>query len=172
MLRERIKFPDLNGKEVEEDFDFNITAAEVALMDVKYKGGLKEYFDKVLQANDRAAIVDLFNEILLMSVGRRSEDNRRFLKTDEIRNDFRFSGAYEHMFFKLMSDDAYAVHFVNNVFPKDAVEKMNSGMPISVNLPTTPVAVPTPNLSADPQKDFQDYLAWKKQNEHPLGLGQ
>lgn len=167
MLRERIKFQDLDGKEVEEDFDFNINAAELALMDVKHKSGLKEHFDKVVAANDRAAIVELFNEILLMSVGRRSEDNRRFLKTDDIRNEFRFSAAYEHMFFKLLADDAYATRFVNNVFPKDAVEKMNAGK-TTIDLPSTPTV--TPNLSADPQKDFQDYLAWKKQNESPLGV--
>lgn len=172
-MHERIKFKDLDGNEVEEDFYFNLNAAELAEMEVEVKGGYKEHLEKILKEDDRNEIVKAFKKILLSSVGRRSEDGRRFLKTQDIVNDFQFSGAYEIMFFKLLGDAEYAVSFVKSVFPKDLAEKLALGnKPVAVDLPTTPPPVPnfassTPDFGKMSQQDFLD---WQRRQQNPLGL--
>lgn len=181
IYRETIQYRDLDGNKVEDLFEFSLNSAEVAEMEVSIKGGLKNYLEKVIREDNQAEILKAFKDILTKSIGRRSDNGKMFLKTEDIRNEFLYSGAYEVMFFRMISDANYAANFVNEAFPHDLVEKMNAGKPVSVNLPSTPV--PTPDLSSAAGRmaavaaapDFSrmtphDFAEWQRRQNSPLGL--
>lgn len=167
VYRETIQYRDLDGNKVEDLFEFSLNSAEIAEMEVSIKGGLKNHLEKVVREDDRGEIVKAFKDILRGAIGRRSDNGKMFLKTEEVRNAFMYSGAYEVMFFRMLSDAEYASNFINETFPHDLVEKMNAGKPVTVNLPAAPV--PAPKLPTT-DKDFQDFVAWRQQNSTPLGI--
>lgn len=182
VYRETIQYKDLDGNTVEDLFEFALNSAEVAEMEVSMKGGLKNYLEKIIRENDRGEIVKAFKDILRGSIGRRSDNGKMFLKTEEVRNAFMYSGAYEVMFFRMLSDADYASNFVNQAFPHDLAEKMNAGKPVAVNLPTTPVPVTpsfeqaaarlastTPDFSTMTPKDFAEWQQ-RVRGQNPLGI--
>lgn len=117
MIKERIKFTDYNGVVHEEDFYFNLSKAEIVEMEANEKEGLVEKINKVIETNDRKEIVRIFKDIIAKSYGKKSEDGIRFIKNDEVKNEFLESEAYSELFTKLANDEQAAVRFVNGILP-------------------------------------------------------
>lgn len=127
MLKKTITFQDLDGNEITEDFYFRLTKAEIAELEVGADGGLTAYLNRIVEARDGQAIMDMFKKIIGMSVGRRSEDGRRFVKNEEITNDFMQTDAYSELFMELVTDAEKAAAFVRGLVPKDVQKVMDEG---------------------------------------------
>jgi hypothetical protein len=121
MLKKDITFHDLDGNELTETFYFNINKAELARMELTHKTGLEDYLKAIISADDRSAILRAYEDILLLAVGQRHEDGRRFIKSDEIRNSFAQSEAYVELFLELFQADKM-VEFVKGILPAALVE--------------------------------------------------
>lgn len=119
MLKKTITYTDFNGEKVTEDFYFNLTKAEMFQMELRTKGGLVEYIDKIVKEEDGDKIIDLFNELILKSYGVKSEDGKRFVKSKEAREAFEFSEAYSELFMELATNPDEAVKFVNAIIPSN-----------------------------------------------------
>ena len=119
MLKKSITYKDLDGNDVSEDFYFNLTKAEIAEMQLSYEGGLTTYLTRIVAANSGREIIEACKEILSASVGRRSEDGRRFIKSKEITEDFMQTEAYSDLFMELITDAGKCVEFVKGVVPSD-----------------------------------------------------
>ena len=119
MLKRTITFEDLDGNELTEDFWFGLSKAELAELELSKHGGLNEYLRTIVEAQDGDAVMRTFREIIAKSVGRRSEDNRRFIKNEDIVNDFMQTDAYSVLFVELVTDAQKAAEFVNGVVPRD-----------------------------------------------------
>lgn len=126
MLKKTIKYPDLDGNEVVEDFYFNLNKAEIAEMELSQKGGLAAYLQKIVASEDGGEIIATFKEIIMKSVGRRAEDGRRFVKSDEITNEFMQTEAYSQMFMELVTDADAALDFVKGILPRDLAEEVGA----------------------------------------------
>ena len=61
----------------------------------------------------------LFKKLLLMSYGVKSDDGRRFIKNDQVREDFEQTQAYSDLYMLLALDDNEASKFVNAIVPED-----------------------------------------------------
>lgn len=120
MLKKTIKYTDYNGVEREEDFYFNLTKAELMEMELSTTGGLTEMIDKIIKTKDAPAIIKIFKELVLKAHGIKSDDGRRFIKNDEIRNSFAETEAYSILFMELATDADAAAKFVNGIVPVDA----------------------------------------------------
>lgn len=122
MISETITFEDLDGKEITEQFHFGITESEAAEMAVRHhvKGGsdLLDYFQSISDAEDGNAMMDAFKNMIALSVGRESEDRRRFIKTPDIRDDFMQSDAYNKLFLRMVQEPEYAMRFLSGIMPK------------------------------------------------------
>lgn len=127
MLKKTITFPDLDGNDVTEDFYFNLNKAELAELELSHKSGLADHLRKIVDANDGGAIMDKFKEIITMSVGRRSEDGRRFIKNEEITNEFLQTNAYSELFIELVTDADAAAAFIRGIVPTDLKEAVDKG---------------------------------------------
>lgn len=118
MIKETIKYTDYNGNELEEDFYFNLSKSEITEMELSYPNGLADHITKITQSNNGAEIIKLFKELILSSYGRKSDDGKRFIKSDEEAKAFSQTEAYSELFMKLATNVEAAAEFVNGIVPK------------------------------------------------------
>lgn len=124
MLKKTIEYTDYNGVERKEDFYFNLTKAEIAEMELSRHGGLTEYIHKIVSAKSEPDLVKLFKELILKAYGVKSDDGRRFIKSEEISTEFAQTEAYSILFMELSTDADKASEFVTSIIPEDVKERV------------------------------------------------
>lgn len=117
MHKETITYTDFNGTERTEDFYFNLTQAEVIELQASENGGYAEMIQRIVNAKDGQAIMNMFKEFIFRSYGIKSEDGRRFQKSEEISKSFEQSEAYSQLFVKLCTNADAASAFINGILP-------------------------------------------------------
>ena len=76
MIKKTMVFEDFNGEEVEQDFFFHLSEAELVEMDYSEEGGLQEKLNRIVKEKDQNNIVKYFKEILMAAHGVKSADGR------------------------------------------------------------------------------------------------
>lgn len=125
MHKETITYEDYNGNERTEDFYFNLSKAELAEMELSTQGGFKGKILKIIAAQDTPTLIQIFKDLILKSFGVKSDDGRRFEKSEELSVEFSQTEAYSDLFMKLATDSDAAATFVNEIVPKDIANKVN-----------------------------------------------
>ena len=141
MIKKTIKFNDLDGNELVEDFYFNLTKAELADLELSTNGGLGDSLKALVKAEDVGRIIGEFKRILTLSVGRKSDDNRRFIKSQEIVDDFLQSEAYSELFMELIGDSDAAIGFLEGIVPQSLLDDRKASEVVTV----PQIAVPAPD---------------------------
>lgn len=133
MISKSVTYEDFDGLERTETFYFNLSQTELMEMNFSKQGGYAEYLKAIANAKDAPVLAQLFKEILLKSVGVKSEDGRHFYKSDKIREDFECSAVYDIIYTELISNEDNAVNFFVGVLPKSLQDKvreeMKNGLP-------------------------------------------
>lgn len=117
MIKKTMTYTDYDGVQRTEDFYFNLTKAEVAEMQMSTVGGLDKMINQIISEQDGKRIIELFKDLVLRSYGRKSPDGRRFIKNQELRDDFAQTEAYSDLFMELATDADAASAFVNGIVP-------------------------------------------------------
>lgn len=117
MLTKTITYTDFNGLKRTEDFNFNISRAEV-IQDRSTIERFAKTANELAQTEDVTAAVQLVRDIVMFAFGKKSEDGKRFMKPDELREEFEQSAAYEALLFELLSSEKKMTEFVQGVVPK------------------------------------------------------
>ena len=125
MLKKTITYTDYDGVERTEDFYFNFTEAELMEWQLVTNGGLTNYVQKIVDAKDQPRLITLFKELLLKAYGIKSDDGRRFIKSDKISEEFSQSPAYSILYMELVTDDKVAADFVNGIIPAKLSEQVS-----------------------------------------------
>lgn len=123
MLKKTITYEDFNGDTVSEDFFFHLSKAELVELELSHKGGLSEALKRIVAAEDGKAIISEFKSIILGAYGKRSDDGRRFIKNQELRDEFESTEAYSVLFMEMVTDAEAAAEFINGVIPKNLAEE-------------------------------------------------
>lgn len=123
MLKKTVSYEDFNGNQVQEDLYFNLSKSEIVDMEMSAEGPMSERLDRIKKSNDTTAMYRQIRDIVLAAYGVRSEDGRRFLKSDQIRDDFAASAAFDEFFFDLFQDTDRIVDFINGIIPAKAIEE-------------------------------------------------
>ena len=118
MIAKTIHYTDYNGNEHDEEFYFNLTQSEIVGMDLEFKGGMIANLNALLNDQDGNKLNEFFSKFILRSVGKKSPDGRRFIKNDEILEDFRQTPAYDQLFMSLITNADEAAAFMNGVIPQ------------------------------------------------------
>lgn len=124
MLKKTITYTDYDGVERTEDFYFNFSEAELMEWQLVTNGGLTSYVQKIVDAKDQPRLITLFKELLLKAYGIKSDDGRRFIKSDKISEEFSQSPAYSILYMELVTDDKVAADFVNGIIPAKLSEQV------------------------------------------------
>lgn len=119
MYKKEIEYTDYNGNVRKETFWFHLTKAEITEMSLNQNGSMEKYFQNIVQSNDYSKLVKIFTELIKKSYGKKSDDGRRFMKSQEILDDFVQTEAYSQLFVELASDADAALAFCNGIMPSD-----------------------------------------------------
>jgi len=119
MFKKTIKYTDFDGVERKEDFYFNLTKAELLEMQMSMDGGLKGHLERIVKTQSQPELIKMFKEIIMRAYGEKSPDGRRFMKNDEIRQNFECTEAYSELFMELATNSDAAAEFVNALLPSD-----------------------------------------------------
>lgn len=126
MLKKHVEYVDYNGNERKEDYYFNLNKAEIMEMELSTSGGLAEMIQQVVASQDSPKIVKIFKDLVLRSYGQKSLDGKRFIKNDQIREEFEQTEAYSIIFMELATDADAAAKFVNGIVPADLAKQQNA----------------------------------------------
>lgn len=119
MLKKTITYTDYNGTERTEDHYFNLNKAELMEMEMSTTGGLAEMIQRIVAAQDAPAIIKIFKELILSAYGQKSPDGKRFIKTQDLRDEFAQTEAYSQLFMELATDADAAAKFISGIIPND-----------------------------------------------------
>lgn len=123
MLKKTITYTDFNGISRTEDFYFNLTAAEVTEMEMSTVGGLAEMIQQIVAAKDIPSIVKVFKDLILRSYGIKSPDGKRFMKSQQISEEFAQTNAFSDLYMELATDADKAAEFTNAIIPPAPAQK-------------------------------------------------
>lgn len=123
MLKKAITYTDFNGEELTEDFYFNLTKAELIELEMAFEGGLSEGLKKIVASKDGNAIMQEFKRIILTSYGQRTDDGKRFVKNQTLRDEFESTEAYSVLFVEIVTDPDKAADFVRGIMPQDLMAR-------------------------------------------------
>jgi len=121
MLKKTITYTDYNGKERTEDFYFNLTRTEITELEVSEEGGLVEMINRITKEEDAKEIFRIFKMVILKAYGKKSDNGRRFIKSDELSNEFAQTEAFNVLimsFFNSEGSGDVAAQFMNGIVPQ------------------------------------------------------
>lgn len=126
MIKKTISYTDYDGNNRTEDFYFHMSEEEVVSFQRSVNGGIRKQVERIAQAQDESRIIDIFKDLIKRSYGVKSPDGRRFIKNEEVFNDFAQTPAYSIMFMELARDDKKAIEFLNGIVPASVSEENGS----------------------------------------------
>lgn len=123
MLRKTIKFKNLDEQDVEETFYFALSKVELAKLDAKYEnvGGLSGALKHCIETRSGKRLMDLFEDLIGESYGKRHEDGKQFEKSETILKSFLQTDAYTVLFEELVTEAGAAINFIRGVVPSGMV---------------------------------------------------
>lgn len=96
MLKQQVTYEDFDGNTQHETLYFNLNRMELISFQKRYGSeNMENYINKLIEEKQIEPMYDLLNDFVLTAYGVRSEDGKRFIKNDEIREEFKQSLAYE-----------------------------------------------------------------------------
>lgn len=140
MLKREIAYEDFDGNKRTEVFYFNISKPELIELEAEVQEGFSDWIRSVVAAEDNKTLIQQFKKVVLMAYGQRSEDGQRFIKSDQLREEFSQTNAYNELFMELATDDKAAATFLIGVMPRDMRGQLAA---IDTADPTAPPVPPT-----------------------------
>jgi hypothetical protein len=136
MLKREITYEDYDGEMVTHTYYFNLTRTEILELELEHKTGLEESIRQIIKAEDVKSLIKEFQRIILMSYG--IKDGNRFVKSDEVREEFKQTAAYDQLFMELATDENAAAEFIKGVVPRGVAEEIAKQNVIDVPMPPPP----------------------------------
>lgn len=126
MLKKNIKYIDYDGIERDEDFYFNLSKAELMEMQTSMECGFRAYLEKIVKSLNVKEIMKVMKEIILKAYGVKSEDGKRFIKSEDLSVAFSQTEAYSNLYMELCTNAAKAAEFVKGIMPTGLSEVQNN----------------------------------------------
>jgi len=126
MLVKKVSYTDYKGVKREDELYFNLSKAEVAEMELSHQGGLSAKIERIVATQNGGEIISLFKDLIIRSYGTISDDGKRFIKNDQLREEFLQTEAYSELFMELASDADAASAFVNGIIPQVGTKEVTA----------------------------------------------
>lgn len=165
MIKWTVKYKDPFGEEdddeiIEEDLYFNYSRAELIKMEMSTGFGLAERLLNIGKIKDRTEMFNTFHNIIVGAYGVRSEKGRRFIKNDQVREDFLSSEAYSALLMELLTDTDKMSNFINGIIPRNLEDDIKTvGLQAVPNAPRVVTQEELKNLSEEDMRSLGVDLA-------------
>lgn len=136
MITKKVTYEDFDGNERTETLHFNLTKSElsrIVLEETTFTEGedntssamrFSEKLREIGRSGDGKKIVEMFEWLFRISYGEKSEDGRRFVKSPEVYENWRWSASYDQFWTDMLTGEtSNMVEFINGVLPKDIAEQ-------------------------------------------------
>lgn len=181
MLKQTVTYEDFAGDQRTDDLYFNISKAELTEhLDLEAElthvaqifEGRDENFQ--LSVEEKKTVIAIIKKFMKLAYGVRSEDNKRFIKSEEIWEEFTQTAAYQSYFFSLFAEPNKALVFVEGILPKDFVElgkaQVDANQLALMEHPSMQgrrkAEAERPVIDTElPAGEDADFLEWKRQRE-------
>ena len=136
MIKRTINYVDFDGNQRTEDAYFNMTRSELiafsfgmpdAVTDAAKNANnanLEEAGAKLVEKMGTSGIFNFVKDLVFKAYGMKSEDGRRFIKSEQMATEFTQTLAYDEFLIDLFSDDKKAAEFINGIIPADMAKQM------------------------------------------------
>lgn len=125
MFSREFEYTGYDGKPKKDTYFFNLNEAELYEIDLSSIHGFTGLMNKLLKEERTKEIVEYFKGIILSSVGVMSPDGRKFIKNEEIKEDFYRSKAYSMLFVELVSSGEKLAEFLKAAIPEELRKAMD-----------------------------------------------
>lgn len=143
MFSDVIEYEDFNGNLQKQELFFNLSKMEALELEASYPNGYAETLSEIAERENMSEILEAFKDLVRRSYGVKSEDGKRFVKSDEAFKEFEECPAYDEFMTKLISEEDYALNFILGALPnteglnkeailKDARLKLDSASTVGV----------------------------------------
>jgi hypothetical protein len=154
MFKKTITFEDFEGNQQSQDFYFHISKSE--FMELATNGDdMKKRIERMIATSDITAILNELRAFIKMSVGIRSEDGVRFLKTPEAQSYLLDSPAYDELLMELATNADASAAFINQLVSEKMQKEMRDQLQKQKNVP---------DPFAEKEDDRPD---WVREHRHP-----
>lgn len=138
MIKKTIKYTDFDGNEREEVAYFNMTRTELIAYSFDLPDDFAKEMEKPNEVNTeevgarlfekmgKSGIFEFVKNLVFKAYGIKSEDGRRFIKSEELSTEFTQTLAYDEFIIDLFSDDRKASDFIMGIIPADMANKIPS----------------------------------------------
>ena len=126
MLTKEITYTDYNGMNHTDTYYFNLNKAEIIKLNYKYKGGFDQHIQNIINNNDERGMLELVEDLILMSHGEKSANGIDFIKNDFTKTRFQNSEAYSELFVELISNPDKLTEFVNGIIPAGLMAQLDT----------------------------------------------
>lgn len=127
MYCETIKFEDYNGVERVEKHYFNLNKTEfLKFLSTDEGYTIDQKLDMLAEQRKGRAVIEIIEQLVDISYGRKSLDGRRFEKDDQILKAFKETEGYSEFFYELVTDADKAAKFVTGILPKKLMDEVRA----------------------------------------------
>ena len=116
MLKKHVKYQGFDGEIIEEDLYFNLTRMDTIELSARYESkDLAAYMDEIVKNKDIVSLYRVLKDIVLLAYGVKSEDGKRFIKNETVKNDFEESLAFAQLIEDLHETESALSEFVTGI---------------------------------------------------------
>ena len=116
MLKQRVKYEGFDGEIVEEDLYFNLTRMDLIELNDRYESkDMAAYMDKIVKEKNVKELYKVLKDIVLMAYGVKSEDGKRFIKNQTVKDEFAESLAFAQLIEDFHETDTAMSDFITGI---------------------------------------------------------
>lgn len=116
MLKQRVKYEGFDGELIEEDLYFNLTRMDLIELNDRYESkDMAAYMDKIVKEKNIKELYKVLKDIVLMAYGVKSEDGKRFIKNQTVKDEFAESLAFSQLIEDFHETDTAMSDFVTGI---------------------------------------------------------
>lgn len=124
MLQREFTYKGYDGEMHTDTWLFNLTQADLLKLNMGSFGGLDDLMKRMIREDRPKELVDMFEALILSAVGEKSPDGRRFIRTQEIRDEFYQTEAYSQLFTELVTNGEKLKAFILAIIPDEISAKI------------------------------------------------
>lgn len=121
-VKQTIRFEDLDGNPVEQDWYFSLSESDAADMDLAHHEDLESYLSEILKNKDSKAWLSVLKDLVFAAVGKR--EGNLLVKDAETLREFKFGGAYKQFFSELIVMEDAGAAFFSSILPANIQKRV------------------------------------------------
>ena len=116
MLKQRVKYEGFDGELIEEDLYFNLTRMDLIELNDRYESkDMAAYMDKIVKEKNIKELYKVLKDVVLMAYGVKSEDGKRFIKNQTVKDEFAESLAFSQLIEDFHETDTAMSDFITGI---------------------------------------------------------